>query len=198
MNDKIHEVFVERNVLQFLRHPAIVRLHSTFKDKNKLYFLLDKVANGTLHDLIRRRFSLNDDLVKVFAAEIIEALEYMHSMQIAHRDLKPGNILLDKNFHIVLCDFGTAKINNPEIAKRIPKKAHQNPDPKSYSSLTDTTNLLNGQSERVYSFVGTEEYVAPEILLDKPSSYSSDLWSLGVIIYQMLVGKTPFKGHNEF
>lgn len=83
----------------------------------------------------------------------------------------------------MLCDFGTAKVNNPEIAKRIPKRALKNPDPKSYTSIPE--NLLSNpdESERVCSFVGTEEYVAPEILLDLPSSYPADLWSLGVILY---------------
>jgi serine/threonine protein kinase len=64
----------------------------------------------------------------------------------------------------VLCDFGTAKVNNPEIAKKIPKKAFKNPDPKSYSSIPES--LLHEEGERVFSFVGTEDYVAPEILLD--------------------------------
>lgn len=86
---------MERNVLSFLKNPSIVKLYSTFKEKNKLYFLLDKMPNGTLHDLVLRKFSLDFNLTQFYIAELVKSLEYIFSMQIAHRDLKPGNILLD-------------------------------------------------------------------------------------------------------
>jgi serine/threonine protein kinase len=110
--DKLHEVFVEKNVLQFLNHPSIVKMHSSFTDKSKLYFLLDKVPNSTLHDYINRHYRLSPELTKAYISEIVASLDYMRTKEIAHRDLKPGNILLDENYHLVLCDFGTAKVNN--------------------------------------------------------------------------------------
>jgi serine/threonine protein kinase len=136
------------------------------------------------------------------AGELVVALEYLRAQQIVHRDLKPGNILLDADFHIKLIDFATSKILNPQLAKRIPKTKSK-PDqtlklPKQNqitdSPLTDEESDLN----RYYSMVGTEEYVAPEILKKQEVSYATDLWSLGIIIYQLLVGSTPFKGNSEY
>jgi len=118
-----------------------VKLYASFKERNKLYFLLDQMPNGTLHDFIHRQYIMEEGLTKFYIAELINSLEYLHSKQIAHRDLKPGNVLLDRDFHVVLCDFGTAKVNNPEIAKKIPRKALKNPNPKSYSSIPD--NLMD-------------------------------------------------------
>lgn len=126
--EKTHEVFVERNVLQHLKHPSIVKLHSTFKERSKLYFLLDKVPNGTLHDFMVRHYTLEENLARFYMAELVNVLEYMHEQQIAHRDLKPGNILLDKDFHLVLCDFGTAQVMNPSILKKLPPKTRKQQD----------------------------------------------------------------------
>jgi len=81
--------------LQFLRSPSIIKLHSSFHDSKKLYFLLEHAPNGSLADFLKRERILALKLAKVFTAEIVLALEVMRKAQIIHRDLKPGNILLD-------------------------------------------------------------------------------------------------------
>ena len=139
-----------------------------------------------------RHYTLEEELARFYLAELVNILEYMHFEQIAHRDLKPGNILLNKDFHLVLCDFGTAQVMHPQILKRLPPKTRKQAD--SFQSRSTFDEPCN---ERQYSFVGTEEFVSPEVLLDKPSSYSTDFWSLGVILFQMLVGRTPFKGDTQ-
>lgn len=92
----------------------------------------------------------------------------MHSRGIIHRDLKPENILLDKNMHVQITDFGTAKI------------------------------LKKEDDGRANSFVGTAQYVSPELLTEKSACKSSDLWALGCIAYQLLAGGVPFHGGNEY
>lgn len=112
--------------------------------------------------------------VRFYAAELVAALEHMHSLGIIHRDLKPENILFNDDMHIQITDFGTAK--------EIDENSHQLPASEPQSS----------------SFVGTAQYVSPELLNDKQICVASDLWALGCIIFQMLTGKLPFRAPNEY
>ncbi|RKP40018.1 phosphoinositide-dependent kinase-1, partial [Dimargaris cristalligena] len=167
---KTKYVNIEKNTLSRLSHPLIVRLHYAFQDSTNLYFVLDYAENGELLALIRRFTQLPEPCVRFYMAEIITAVEYLHHKHVVHRDLKPENILLGQDMHIKLTDFGTAKLMDNEPA----------PDARSNS------------------FVGTAEYVSPELLTDKAVGRSSDIWAIGCILYQLLAGKPPFKGSNEY
>ena len=103
-------------------------------------------------------------------------------MNIIHRDLKPENILLSSDMHILLTDFGSAKIISPED-----------------EDLAGGNGAVEGGGGgRRNSFVGTAQYVSPEILTNSGSSKASDLWALGCIIYQMVTGIPPFQAQNEY
>ncbi|ORY01027.1 kinase-like protein [Basidiobolus meristosporus CBS 931.73] len=173
---KVKYVTIEKSTLSKLHHPFIVRLHFTFQDNSSLYYVLDYAQNGELLSYIRKLGSFDEKCTRFYAAEIITAMEYIHSQGIIHRDLKPENILLDHKMHIKLTDFGTAKMvdDPPEAA---------------------SDELMEG---RASSFVGTAEYVSPELLTDKEVSKSADFWALGCILYQLLAGRPPFKGANEY
>ncbi|KAJ1970919.1 serine/threonine protein kinase [Dimargaris xerosporica] len=169
-------VNIERDTLSRLSHPFVVRLHYAFQDSASLYFVLDLARNGELLSLIRQVKQFPEEGARFYLAEIIVAVEYLHSKNVIHRDLKPENILLDEAMHIKLTDFGTAKLtDNTEQAPATPS-----------------------QRRRANSFVGTAEYVSPELLTDKAVDKSSDLWALGCIFYQLLAGRPPFKGGNEY
>ncbi|KAJ3632062.1 hypothetical protein Zmor_024833 [Zophobas morio] len=164
---------VEKEALRKLSpHPYIVRLYYTFQDTYKLYFVLGYAKNGELLYYIRKLGSFGLDCVKFYSAELILAMEYMHSKGIVHRDIKPENLLLCENMHLILADFGTAKI----------------------ISLVQDDSPLG----RVSSFVGTADYVSPELLNYKRTSISSDLWALGCIIYQLIAGWPPFRGGTDY
>ncbi|KAJ1732477.1 serine/threonine protein kinase [Coemansia sp. Benny D160-2] len=171
---KIKYVNIERDMLQALHHPFIVRLHYAFQDPHSLYFILDLAPNGELLAWIRRLNGLSLECARFYLAEIITAIEYMHGERTLHRDIKPENILLGSDMHILVTDFGTAKMF----------PAH--------GSGSDN------ESMRAYSFVGTAEYVSPELLTDKAADRNSDLWAIGCIAYQLLTGRPPFKGVNEY
>ncbi|KAJ1730609.1 serine/threonine protein kinase [Coemansia biformis] len=166
---KIKYVNIERDILQALLHPFIVRLHYAFQDSQSLYFVIDLASNGELLSWIRKLGGLSEDCARFYLAEIIEAVEYMHMERTLHRDIKPENILLGSDMHILVTDFGTAKMFKRDEAE-----------------------------QRAYSFVGTAEYVSPELLTDKAADRNSDLWAVACVAYQLLTGRPPFKGSNEY
>ncbi|KAJ2820248.1 3-phosphoinositide dependent protein kinase-1 [Coemansia erecta] len=168
---KIKYVNIERDILQALNHPFIVRLHYAFQDSQSLYFIIDMAANGELLSWIRKPMlgGLSEECARFYLAEIITAVEYMHTERTLHRDIKPENILLGSDMHILVTDFGTAKTFKKDEA-----------------------------DQRAHSFVGTAEYVSPELLTDKAADQNSDLWAVGCIAFQLLTGRPPFKGSNEY
>jgi len=172
---KTKYVNIEKNTLNKLNHPFIIRLHYTFQDPTSLYFVLDIARNGELLNIIRKNGLVDEISARFYIAEILLAVEYIHSENIIHRDIKPENILLDDDMHIKLTDFGTAKILKDEIKEETEE-----------------------QGARANSFVGTAEYVSPELLTDKSAEKSSDIWAIGCILYQLLTGRPPFKGNNEY
>lgn len=174
--DKVKYVKLEKDALNRLNnHPGIVTLHYTFQDNQNLYFVLDYAENGELLTLIKRFNTMDEDSTRYYTMQLVDAIDYMHQNGIIHRDIKPENILIDSNFKIQITDFGTAKILDKDA---------------------ETGNYP--QDSRAKSFVGTAEYVSPELLNNKYCGKPADIWALGCIIYQMIGGKPPFKGANEY
>jgi 3-phosphoinositide dependent protein kinase-1 len=164
---KIQYVNLEKNVLLSLSHPFIIKLYYTFQDAYSLYFVLELARNGDLLSHIQRLGSFSEATSRFYAAELTEALDYLHQNGVLHRDIKPENVLVDDMGHVRITDFGTAK-------------------------------QLEKDQDDASSFVGTAEYVSPELLELKYTCRASDVWSMGCVLYHMLAGKVPFKGPNEY
>jgi 3-phosphoinositide dependent protein kinase-1 len=182
---KVKYVNIERDTLNRLtEHPGIVRLYYTFQDERSLYFVLDLATGGELLGVLKKLGSFDLDCTRFYAAEMLDSIAYMHSRGIIHRDLKPENVLLDRDMHVKITDFGTAKIL-------------RDPRPAGNGSVQD---LAEGAEtdDRAISFVGTAEYVSPELLRDKNACKASDLWAFGCIVFQLLAGRPPFKAANEY
>jgi 3-phosphoinositide dependent protein kinase-1 len=184
---KVKYVNIERDTLNRLtEHPGIVRLYYTFQDERSLYFVLDLASGGELLGVLKKMGSFDMECTRFYGAEILDSVAYMHSRGVIHRDLKPENVLLDRDMHVKITDFGTAKIlQDPKINGSGSQEAPGDP--------TD-----GAETDRAVSFVGTAEYVSPELLRDKNACKASDLWAFGCIIYQLLAGRPPFKAANEY
>lgn len=173
-------VLREKKVLQILSGclSHFVKLYCTFQDTERLYFVLTYAKQGELLPHINKNGSFSIECAKYYTAELILALEELNAKGVIHRDLKPENILLDENWHILITDFGSAKI------------------------ISSNDNKSNEQEEnnrrRKNSFVGTAQYVSPELLKDSEAVYASDLWALGCIVYQMVAGLPPFRDGSEY
>lgn len=145
--------------------------------------MLSYAKHGELLTHINRVGSFQLNVAQHYAAELLVALEKMHALGIIHRDLKPENILLDEKMHLRIADFGTAKLMDPNEIRSAPKNME---------------NETQNERSRKISFVGTPQYVSPELLHDCVDTRASDLWAFGCIVYQMIAGLPPFRAATEF
>lgn len=153
----------ERKILEkSLECPFLVGLKFSFQSQHELYFVTDYKSGGELFWHLQREGRFTEERARFYVAELVIALGHLHKYNIVYRDLKPENILLDATGHVALCDFGLSK---PDLGA---------------GQLTNT-------------FCGTTEYLAPEVLLDE-TGYSKlvDFWSLGVLLFEMCCGWSPF------
>ncbi|KAI9209303.1 kinase-like domain-containing protein [Polychytrium aggregatum] len=100
----------ERSILERVQHPFIVKLHYAFQTSSKLYLILDYCQGGELFSYLAREKMVSEDVAAFYSGELILALEHLHSLGIIYRDLKPENVLLNKDGHVVLTDFGLSKV----------------------------------------------------------------------------------------
>jgi len=153
-------VYSEKNILMHTKHNFITRLYKTFKDKKYIYMLMEASLGGELWTILRDRGWFDDNTTRFYIACVVSAFEYLHGHGIIYRDLKPENLLLDKDGYIKMVDFGFSK------------------------------NVENGR--KTWTFCGTPEYVAPEIILNKGHDRAVDFWALGILMYELLAGTPPF------
>lgn len=160
--DKLtHQIEREIEIHSNINHPNIINFYASFSDDKCIYLLLEYFPSQNLYEFTKRGYmKLEDKLVQNYIRQILLAVEYLHSLQIIHRDLKLENVLVDTNNYIKIIDFGwSVRIKDNEKHKRL---------------------------------CGTLEYLSPEMVMGHEYNENIDIWSIGIIAYELLTGCSPF------
>ncbi|XP_030852364.1 microtubule-associated serine/threonine-protein kinase 2 isoform X3 [Strongylocentrotus purpuratus] len=180
LRNQREQVFAERDILTFAENPFVVALYCSFETKKYLCMVMEYVEGGDVATLIKHIGPLPLETARLYFAEAVLAIEYLHSYGIVHRDIKPDNMLITSTGHIKLTDFGLSKIGIMSL----------------------TTNLYEGNIDRDtkqfqdQQVCGTPQYIAPEVILRQGYGKPVDWWSMGVVLYEILVGCPPFFGET--
>ena len=148
----------ERKVMHSVDHPSLLKMFNSYWDEKCVYFLLELCLGGELFTILRRSYRFKERQAKFYSASVVQGLAHMHEKNIAYRDLKPENLVLDEKGFLKIIDFGLAKV------------------------------IKN----RSWTLCGTPDYLAPEIITSSGHDKAVDYWALGILVFELMVGNTPF------
>lgn len=181
---KEKDVLMEKHALSRLDHPRIVKLLFTFKDSDNCYIVTDLCRGGELWGLCEKS-GLGEGRAKMYMTQILSAVAYMHRIGIVHRDIKAENIFLSADQrNVKVGDLGSARdLYNPVVKG---------------AGNSSVSRLYNKVIHSLEHYVGTPNFMAPEAIVNEENDELSDIWSLGCLIYQIIIGIPPFVAGSEY
>jgi microtubule-associated serine/threonine kinase len=201
LRNQVEQVFIERgkflivnvhaqwcktwlfsDILSFTDNPFVVSMYASFETRKHLCLVMEYVEGGDCASLLKNTGPLPSDMARLYFAEMVLAVEYLHSFGVVHRDLKPDNLLITALGHIKLTDFGLSKMGLMSLTTHL------------YEGFVDINNEARQFSDK--QIFGTPEYIAPEVILRQGYGKTIDYWSMGIILYEFLVGCVPFFGET--
>jgi len=203
--DQIAHVRAERQALAdnesyYYNNQWITRLFYSFQDTKYLYLIMEFCPGGDMLTHLIEYENFTEDQTRFYMAELVLAIESIHKLNYIHRDIKPDNLLLDAKGHMKLSDFGlctgfqTTRIDdlNKNLESASSELTESDRNSLNMSRVERIGSWRHRRKQLAFSTVGTPDYIAPEIFTKKGYTESCDLWSLGIVMYEMLIGHPPF------
>jgi len=195
LKTNMNHISNEAKILKYVQHPFIVNSYWSFQSKECIYFAMEYASGGDIYSLLERFGNFDQSVAKFYIAETIDALAYLHSEGIVHRDIKPDNLLISSQGHIKITDFGLSSTAHSVSLSFDLRNSATNPS-NSPSVVKKFKKRIEQTEKKLFSGVGTPDYVSPEVLAGIGYGFCVDWWAIGAVLFEMLTGVPPFNGES--